>query len=517
MDPIQVVLGLLIVVTAIAGLARKLTIPDPIVLVLSGLLIGIVPALPNISLDSHLVFLTFLPPILYAAGFFTSIRDFRLVLTKILLLSIGLVLFTAGVVALVVHTLVPELPFAAAFALGAIVSPPDAIAATAIFRRLGVPRHVVTILEGESLLNDATALVLFRTAVVAAAGTFSLAEAGISFAVVSVGGIAVGVLLGWLVSVLLRRVDDAVLGIVLTLLIPAAIYLTAETLQVSGVLAVVVAGLIGGRTAARTLNSAQRVAGEATWGVVLFLLNGVVFVLIGLQLPIILGDLEQPPAQLLGLAIAVSLTVIASRIVWVYPAMYLPWMVRRLRGNAAPIPRPGQLGVVAWAGMRGVVSLAAALTLPLDFPGRALILFLTFTVILATLVLQGLTLPWVIRLLHVTADGRTEDEEIEARRTAAASAVRRIDALATEWPDHQPLVDQLRQQYEHRMEHIEPNGHGPRDEAERELLEHRQIRRAVIDAERNAIIALRDAGTIGDDAMRRVERDLDLEELRLEA
>src|SRR4051794_1740793 len=518
MDQLRVVVALLILVTALAGVARKLHVPDPIALVLSGLIIGVLPGFqPDVQLDPNIVFVVFLPPILFAAGYFTSIRDFKAYFQKILLLSIGLVIFTALIVALVMRALVPELPFGAAFALGAIVAPTDAVAATAVFRRLGVPRGIVTILEGESLLNDATALVLFRTAVIAVTGSVSLGEVGIDFVTLAVGGVVVGLVFGWLASLILRRIDDAVLGIVLTLLIPAAAYLVSESLHVSGVLATVVAGLYAGHASNWSLNSAQRVAGEATWSVVLFLLNGVVFILIGLQLPSILADLDQPAGELIGVAVAVSLTVIVTRIVWVYPAMYLPWLIARVRGRAHPPPDAATLTVVAWAGMRGVVSLAAALTLPLEFPGRSLILFLTFAVILATLVVQGLTLAPLIRAVGVVADAGTDDEERTARRTATESAVQAIGELERQWPDHRPLVDQLRTQYEHRLEHIEVDGQGPRNEAEQELLEHRLIRRAVIDAERTAILRLRDDGTIGDEAMRRIERDLDLEELRLEA
>jgi len=520
MSPVAIVFVLLLAATILAGLARRLGIPDPIVLVIGGLVLGLLPGLPEVKLQPELVFLLFLPPILFGAGYFTSIRDFKANLRPILLLSFGLVLFTMTAVAIAVHWVLPELGWPLAFATGAIVAPPDAVAATSVLNRLGVPRRMVTILEGESLVNDATALVALRTALAAAmGGTFSLVDASTSFVVVAVGGILVGLVIGTIAWRVIARVDDTILAIVLTLLIPLGIYAPAEAAGVSGVLAVVTAGLIAGRGASHALTSAQRVLGEAAWGTALFLINGAVFVLIGLQLPFVLRDIgvDRSPLELLGIGAFVSLVTVLARIVWVFPATYLPrYLSARVRARD-PYPKATNVAVVSWAGMRGVVSLAAALGLPEDLPGRSFVIFCAFCVILTTLVLQGLTLPWVIRRLHISSDGEEAGEEREARLTAVQAAVERIGSLEDEWPDHRELVDQLRAQYEHRVVHIDPDGHGPRDEAEKELLEHRLIRHAVIEAEREAVIRLRDDGRISDDVMRRVERDLDLEELRLEA
>jgi CPA1 family monovalent cation:H+ antiporter len=324
--------------------------------------------------------------------------------------------------------------------------------------------------------------------------------------------------LGLIVDRVLRRIEDPVLGIVLTLLLPAATYLPAEELGFSGVLSVVTAGLIGGRSAARTLTSAQRVQGTATWEVVLFIINGLVFILIGLQLRAVLEAIaaERSVAELVGLALAVSIATIVARFAWVFPATYLPRMLSRRIRTRDPAPPVSHVIIVSWAGMRGVVSLAAALALPLDFAGRDLILFLTFAVILATLVFQGLTLPLLIRKLGLVPDSGEAAEEALARRDAVDAALERIEGLADEWPDHRELVDQLRVQYEHRESHIEPEG-GPLDEAETELAEHAAIRRAVTDAERGAVLRLRDEGAISDAVLRRIYRELDLEELRMEA
>ena len=523
---IEAILLLFLAATALAILARRLGIPYPILLVLGGLALGFVPGLPHIELEPDIVFLLFLPPILFGAGYFTSIRDFKANLRAIGLLSIGLVLVTTVVVAVVAQALIPGLGWPAAFALGAIVSPPDAVAATAIFQRLGVPRRVVTILEGESLVNDATALVAYRFAIGAATfGTFSLAQASATFVLVGVGGVALGLLIGMLAAGVLRRIDDPVFSVVLTFLFPAAAYLPAELFGLSGVLATVAAGIYVGRYAPSTMSSSVRLAGAAAWQVLLFLINGTVFILIGVQLPSVLANLRgRAPLELIALAVAISLTVIAIRILWVFPAAYIPRRLSAGIRDREPRPAPRNVFLVSWAGMRGVVSLAAALALPhtlsngQPFPERDLIIFLTFAVILATLVGQGLTLPLVVRRLGIAADGGDGREELHARQAAAEAAVDRIEQLAVEWPGHLPLIETLRAQYGHRVSHIEQNqGEAATDEAEQELLEHRQIRAAVIEAEREELIRLRETGGLSDDVFRLVERDLDLEELRMEA
>ena len=301
------------------------------------------------ELEPDLVFLLFLPPILYSAGYFTSIRDFKANLRPILLLSVGLVLFTTVVVAVALKALVPDLPWAAAFAFGAIVSPPDAVAATAVFKRLRVPPRMVTILEGESLVNDATALVLLRTSIVALGGTFSVVAASADFVVVVIGGIAIGLVAGWIAGWFTKRIQDPDLGIVLSLLVPALAYIPAEALGVSGVLAVVVAGIYAGRIAARSLNSAQRVEGIAAWNIVLFLVNGLVFMLIGLQLPVILADLDGSAGPMLLLAAAMSLTVIGTRFVWVFSTVYVSGLFPpRFR-----VLRPGARAGAAWRSSAG--------------------------------------------------------------------------------------------------------------------------------------------------------------------
>lgn len=517
-EPIEIVVLLLAVVALLTVVARRIGVPYPILMVLGGLALGFVPGLPRVELEPNVVLLIFLPPILFSAAYLSSPRELWRSVRPISLLAFGLVLITTLAVALVISALVPGLPFAAALALGAIVSPPDAIAATSIARRLGLPRRVVTILEGESLVNDATALVTYRFAVTAAlTGTFSLNEAVVDFVVVVIGGVAIGLLVGWGTSWLLAKLDDPPVEVLLTLIAPFAAYLPAELLHVSGVLAAVSGGLLLGWRAPRVMSSDTRVLGFGTWQMTTFVVNGLAFLLIGLQLPGVMDEISGRPAgELALLGGAVAGTVILVRLAWVFPATYLPrWLIPGL-AKRDPTPSPATVLVIGWAGMRGAVSLAAALALPTlpPFPERDLLVYLTFVTILATLVGQGLTLPLLIRWLGLGDDGSLEHEDLHAREAATEAALLRLDELVTEVPGHLPLIDQLRDRYRHRA------GHYVHDHAEDELPEdpeerdHEAIRRAVLGAERVAILELRDRAVISDETLRRVERDLDLEELR---
>lgn len=520
---IEVVFLLLVASTVLAVVARRIAVPYPVLLVLGGLVLGIVPGLPRPELEPDVVFLLFLPPILFAAGYFTSIRDLRHKAQPIALLAIGLVLFTTAVVGVVIHLLVPEMGWAASFALGAIVAPPDAVAATTIFQRLGVPRRIVVVLEGESLLNDATALIAYRLAVGVAMGTtaFSLVDAGSSFVVSAVGGVAIGLLVGAVVAWLVARIDDEVFSVIVTFLAPIFAYVPADQLHLSGVLATVVAGIWVGRHSPKALSSRVRVSGVASWQILLFLVNGAVFILIGLTLPQAISGLSgRSPLTLLALAAAISGAAILARIAWVFPALLAPRWIRRRRGRRdVPMPDIRHVAIVGWAGMRGVVSLAAALALPLEFPDRDLVIFLTFSVILATLVGQGLTLPLLISRMRID-DGTAGagQEEAFARYVTADAATAELEELAQQWPGHLELIDNLRAQYEHQTRHavIRQDPDESEEAEEQELLEHRQIRMGVLTAEREALLALRDRGAISDHIFRRVERDLDLEELRME-
>ena len=515
MSDIGLIVLLLAIVIVLTAVSRRLALSTPIVMVIGGLLLSFVPQVPTVALSPDLVFLGFLPPLLFAGGYFTSLREFKAYLRAIVLLAFGLVIFTAATVAVVAHALVPVLGWAGAFALGGIVSPPDAVAATAIFQRLGVPRRIVTILEGESLVNDATALVIYRFAVVAAAvGSFSLADATGAFVFALLGGVIVGLAVGFVLDRLLERVTETALVVAMTLIAPYVAYLPAEAFGVSGVLAAVVAGAFT-RHATRHTSSDARVVGESVWQIWLFLLNGLVFFLLGLQLRSVVRNVDLTPDTILA-TVAIVLAVVLSRFIWVFPGTYVPRLIPKIRA-AEPRPQVRAVVVVGWSGLRGVVSLAAALALPIGFPGRDLILFFTFTVILATLVGQGLTLPLVVRALGLAPDQDITHAEAHARALTAEAALDRIEELAAEHPGHKELIDALRTQYEYRTRHAEAHHGDEPGAAETEEIEHSQIRRELIGAERRAAADLHDRGVIGDEILRRIERDLDLEELRMEA
>lgn len=514
--PIELVFLVLAIGIGLSYLARRIRIAEPIPLLIGGVALGFVPGLPPLELDPEFVFLLFLPPILFSAAYFTPIRDFKANARGIVLLAVGLVLFTTVLVGLALQVLVPGMPPAVAFTLGAIVAPPDAVSATAVFRRMAVPRRIVTILEGESLINDASALIAYRTAVaVVATGAFSLLEATQQFAIVGLGGIVIGAIIGMILARALSRTGEPILEIIVTLVAPFATYVTAEQLGTSGVLATVVAGLITGRRGARVLSPEARLLGRGAWTTAVWAINVFVFMLVGLQLrEILLGLPEYTAAELLWLGIVLSVIVILVRIAWVYPATYIPRFISRSLRERDPYPPPRNVFIVAWAGMRGVVSLAAALALPADFPQRELLLYLTFSVIVATLVGQGLSLPWVIRRLGVMATDGLDHEEARARLAAVEAARARLEELALEYPDHLPLIEQLQASFDHEASHVSPHSDEAPSEAERELIDHRAIQVAVLLAQREAVIRLRDDGAINDQTLRRIELDLDLEALR---
>ncbi len=541
MPEIEAILVLLAAVAVLATLANRIEVPYPILLVLGGLVLGFVPGLPQVELEPDVVFLLFLPPLLYVSALFTSWRDFRANLRPISLLAVGLVLMTTCVVAAVAHWIM-GFSWAPAFVLGAIVSPTDAIAATSVAQRLGVPRRIVTILEGESLVNDATGIVAYRIAVAAVAvGTFSLWQAGLQFVVGALGGVAVGLAVGWLVIWGRRHVaNDPDIQNTISLLTPFAAYLLAEEpshwawgqfglpgdFAFSGVLAVVTTGLYLGRYAPGVISPETRLQGYAFWELVTFLLNGLIFALIGLQLEGIVERLSEDTTYsvvaLVFYGALISLTVILVRFVWVFPATYVPrWLSRRLR-QRDPSPPPSQVTVIAWTGMRGVISLAAALALPLaiaggaPFPERDLILFLTFCVILATLVVQGLTLPLLIRALGLEDDGSQEREEIKGRIEVANAALARIDELVLEEWVREDTAERVRGLYDYRRSRFAARYHGADDGIEERSAAYQRLMRDLLRAQRDTLIQLRNEGRIGDEVMHRIERDLDLEESRLE-
>ncbi|HET7479235.1 MAG TPA: Na+/H+ antiporter [Rubrobacteraceae bacterium] len=519
-------------VAILATLADRIRVPYPILLVIGGLAMGFVPGLPKVELEPDVVFLLFLPPLLYVSALFTSWRDFRANLRPISLLAIGLVLMTTCVVAAVAHWVV-GLPWAAAFVLGAIVSPTDAIAATAVAQRLGVPRRIVVVLEGESLVNDATGIVAYRIAVTAvAAGAFSLWEAGLQFVVGAVGGVAVGLAVGWIIIWARRHVsENASVQNTISLLSPFAAYLLAEEpshyawqalglpgdFAFSGVLSVVATGLYLGRRVSFSVSAETRLQGFAFWELATFLLNGLIFALIGLQLRrIIEGISDYSVAELVIYAGLISLTVILVRFLWVFPATYVPrWASPRLR-ERDPSPPWQAVAVISWTGMRGVISLAAALALPLSVPGRDLILFLTFSVILATLVVQGLSLPALIRGLGLEDDGSTQREEVTGRIEVAQAALDRLEELVEEEWVREETAERVRGLYNYRRGRFAARFDGDSEGVEERSTAYQRLMIELLRAQRRTLIRLRNEGEISDEAMHRIERDLDLEESRLE-
>ncbi|MDX6592518.1 MAG: monovalent cation/hydrogen antiporter [Gaiellales bacterium] len=524
-EDLFVLFALVSAVTALLALAPKLRVPYPILMVIGGLALGFVPGMPEITLPPEVVLVGVLPPLLYSAAFFTSLRDLRANARAIGLLAIGLVGFTTVSVAVVVHE-VTGLAWGPAFVLGAIVSPTDPIAATSIAERLGIPRRLVTIIEGESLVNDGTALVAYRFAVAAVVtGHFSVAEAAGSFIWSLVGGVGIGLAVGWVIRQIRRRLDNPPVEITIALMTGYFAYIPAELAGASAVLAVVTAGVYIGWHTPELTTVQTRLQGDAVWEILTFLLNALLFVLIGLQLPAILDSLSgRSVGTLIAYAAAVVATVIVVRLLWVYPAAYIPrWLSPRLR-ERDPYPPWQAPMLLGWAGMRGAVSLAAALALPLEtdagtaFPARDLIIFLTFAVILGTLVLQGLSLPLVIRWLGLEDDRVVEHEETKARVHAAEAALARIEELAGEDWVRDDTAERLKGLYQFRRGRFASRFHDDDDgEVEERSQRYQQLMRELLDAERQAVVALRGAGGISDEAMRRVLRDLDLEEARLDA
>ncbi|MFD8563178.1 Na+/H+ antiporter [Streptosporangium canum] len=512
-----------VIAIAVAAVARRRGWSAPLLLVLAGLVLS--PLVPQYELDPELVLLVFLPPLLYSAAIESSYLRLKAVRRPVALLSVGLVLFTTLVVGWVTHLLLPALPLAAAFALGAIVAPPDAVAAVAVARRLGLPRKVVTILVGESLFNDATALTAYRVAVAAAMGAgITWLDASARFLYAAVGGVVIGVVLAWILARGLVLLRDSLVENTVMLLIPFAVYLAAESVHVSGVIAVVIVGLyIGHRLPTAAFGT--RILSDAVWRILGFFLESIVFVLIGLQLwPIMKALRGADPWNLAGMALAVFAATVLARVVWVVPGIYLPRILSRKVRRREPQAPPWQnVVIVSWAGMRGVVSLAAAFALPQDFPGRDTLLFLTFVVVIGTLLIQGMSFPAIIRRLKISNEQEIFADnlaEAAAQQAAAAAGLARLEELVAGGTVdvHEDVVDQLRSRSERRAlsawERL-GGGTGPEGE-ETPSTVYRRLRREMLAAEREVLVRLRDEGRIDDEVLRRVMQELDFEEATLE-
>lgn len=520
MQNVGIVVLLLAVVTALAQFTDKIKIPYPILLVLAGIGIGLMPGMPKITLSPEIVFLLFLPPVLYAAAWETSWPDFKKAKRPIALLAIGCVIFTTCAVAWIAHTFIPGFGWADAFVLGAIISPPDAVAASAATKGLGVPRRVTTILEGESLVNDATGLIAYKYAIGAVVvGNFVLWQAGLQFLWVAGAGIAVGLMVGQLFLWAHKHLpNNPTTDTTLTFLTPFVSYLSAEAFHLSGVLAVVSAGLFLAWHSSAVFSQQTRLQAQGTWSTVIFILNGIIFILIGLQLPGILKELNGSFGELLSYGILVSVTVIIVRIIWVYPGTYFPrWLSKRIR-QQEPKPSIRLVSVVAWSGMRGIVSLAAAMALPYalpttePFPNRDLIIFITFCVIFSTLVIQGLSLPRLIKWLGIKPDGSELQEENHIRMEMASSIIEHIETNYSLLPDD--VLNQVKTKYEIRIQRLRTDSPQRRLD-EKQINEFHRIQQELLNRERQSLISMRKDGNISADVLRRLEYELDLEETRL--
>ncbi|MGE0590612.1 MAG: Na+/H+ antiporter [Cyclobacteriaceae bacterium] len=523
MGNITTVILLLAVVTALAQVTDKIRMPYPVMLVIAGIIIGLVPGLPIVSLDAEVVFLLFLPPVLYSAAWNTSLIDFKDAARPISMLAIGCVLFTTTLVACAAHYFIPGFGWAESFVLGAIISPPDAVAATAATKGLKLPKRVVTVLEGESLVNDATGLIAYRYAVSAVAtGSFIWWLVTINFFYVAVVGIAIGFVIGvifrWIHKI---TPDNAITDTTFTLLAPYTAYLVAEEIHTSGVLAVVTCGLFLSFYSSEIFDHRTRIQAVAVWETLIFLVNGIIFILIGLQLPLILANIQEHSLwQVIIYGGIISLATIVVRLIWIYPGAYLPrWMSKRIRMNEAR-PTFGAVTVVGWSGMRGVVSLAAALALPLTvgegipFPNRDLIIFLTFCVIFATLVLQGLTLPTLIRWFKITDDNSAEKEHDHTARLKIASSV--IEHIESNYSLSlsAAVLDQIKTKYEIRIHRLTRDVNEAKL-SEEQIREFLRIQHDLIKRERDEIRRMKRERRISEEVLRRIEHELDLEESRL--
>jgi Na+/H+ antiporter len=525
-ETLQILLSLLVVVGVVAVLAKRLQIPPPILLVLAGVALALLPGMPSIELAPELVLLVVLPPLIYSASVAMSWREFRFNLRPISLFAVGAVVVTTVAVAAAGHFAL-GLPWNVGFVLGAIVSPPDTVAPLAIARRLHMPRRIVVVLEGEGLANDATALILYRFAVAAVSiGTFNLPHAVGTFGAIVIGELAWGLAVGWAMLRIRHWVADPRVEILLSILTPYLAFWPPETLGGSGVLATVTTGLYISWNGLLLISAATRLQGIFFWDFLIYVIEGLVFVITGLQARTLLDKMNAETLTGLLMAVAVvSAVVIVTRFLWVFPAVYVPrWIVPGL-AKRDPAPPWQWSFALSFIGIRGIVSLAAALAIPLTieggapFPYRDLILLLTFSVILVTLVGQGLMLPSVIRALGLAHSGRAErhqerHEEHVARREALHAALTRIDEVSVERKLPSDVIEPVRVRVLDRIRYLENMSAG--DDAHKRLSDLRDdVECLLIETERNHVNQLYRAGKIKDEARRRVERDLDLREARL--
>lgn len=517
------IFAFLVATAAFALLSKKIRTPYPIVFVVAGALLGFIPNLPPIELQPNLIFLIVLPIVLFGEAWTTDLPEFRRNLRPISLLAVGLVVFTTVMVAAIAHAVIAGLSWAGALVLGAILAPTDAIAAESVGEEVALPRRILTIVSGESLVNDASSLIVYRFAIAAAmSGVFAAGSVVPQFFIVSIGGILVGLAVGIAVHWILKQLrnsdlGDEVLVNVINLFAPFASYLPAEAMGVSGVLSTVACGIYISRRS-HVLTPDARIVGYSVWGMLMYLTNAFVFLLLGLQLHAIVGSIGGAHlARLVWYGVAISFAVIVLRFVWVYPATYLPRLLSRRLRERDPYPPWQWVFIIGWCGMRGIVSLAAALAVPAILPSRNAIVFVTFSVIFATLVGMGLTLPLVIRLLRVHDDDRMQRAEIEVRIKALEEGINRLRELEpsfdseVEWEVQGRLIDEYRHRIEHLGGHLDGTVGADHDE---NTIDHR-LQEEALRAERRAILEMRKRNAISDALYRNIQYDLDLAESRL--
>lgn len=520
-----IILALLVIVAGLATLARRFQIPYPIILVIGGLILSLIPGLPRLALRPDVFFLVFLPPLLYVGAFNTSWRDFRANITSISLLAFGLVGFTVLGVSLGAGWLLPGFDYRAGAVLGAAVSTTDAIASTAISRRVGLPRRISDVIDGESLVNDASGLLAlqFTVALMVSGSTPTPGGAILQLLWLVCGGIVVGLVAAYLIHKVSFYITDAPIEITFSLVTPYIAYLSAEGIGASGVLAAVACGLYLGRKNSETLSINARLDSSAVWRTIDFILNGFVFVMIGLQLPFILRQIRGRSMGELFLDAGIFVAfIIALRLVWVYASAWMVhWIRTRVFRKKSQAPPARELFVVGWTGMRGVLALAAAISLPqaigdgTPFPQRSIIIFLTFSVIFVTLVLQGLTLPALIRKLGLVGLGRADLEEQEARREILNRVLGHVRSLKSKAkPEHMAVYDDLARRYRGRLALVESGDeeHDPLELSSERY--YRRLSRQIYAMERDIAMQLRNENKINDEVLRMLERELDLAEAR---
>lgn len=526
MENVSIIILLLFGIAFIGILSNKYKFPFPIALVLSGVFISLIPGLPVIELAPDVVFILFLPPLLYAAAWNTSWHDFKANLRPIGLAAIGLVIFTTLLVAVAVHWLIPNLSWPVAFLIGAIVSPPDAVAAASVTKGLGLSPRIITILEGESLVNDASGLVAYKYALIAiSAGNFVLWQASLNFLLIAAAGIAIGYAIGYLMYLVHKKfVCDPVVEVTLTFLTPFAAYLLAEHFHFSGVLAVVTTGLYLSFRSGEMFTHQSRIMAYSVWEVVVYILNGLIFVLIGLQLRSVMKGISDYPLPLLATyGIVTSLVVILVRFIWVVPAVMLPRILsKRIREKETLDPR--NMVVFGWAGMRGVVSMAAALALPVTlsdgtaFPHRNLVIYLTFCVILSTLILLGFTLPWVVRKIGIKPYSMAA-EEYEVRTRVVTDTISHIEENLSLVQDE--LLHNIKSKYEVKYNRLQktdlPSNYFGKGQtlAGNVFNEYTKMQIELVNVERKTLERMHIKGEASEEILRKIERELDLEETRL--